>query len=242
MSRSAWSETREPEPSRAGGGTSGSSDTRRVDRPRLVRGQNGRAPNARQPVHMRGRVYRIRHSEWHTLRTVGTFRVVAESDLVRDAGDQKTVRNDLLHLVEEGLLDRKTGMVNHHPTRLITLTSDGKALVDSHRDVTGWGRRQQYHAGLVKPKELAHDVQLYRAYRAEAARIEGDPRARDPCGARLRTQAGLPAVSEPARPAFRCHVRGRPARVCRRTAVAGGGRSPRTPGSAPGVRDRRRTD
>jgi hypothetical protein len=121
---------------------------------------------------MRGRVYRVRHSEWHTLRTVGTFRVVAESDLVRDAGDHKTMRNDLRHLVEEGLLDRKTGMVNHHPTRLITLTAEGKALVDRHRDVTGWGRTQQYHAGLVKPKELAHDVQLYRAYRAEAARIE----------------------------------------------------------------------
>jgi hypothetical protein len=172
MSRSTWSETREPEPSRAGGGGSGSSDTRTVDRPRPVQGQTGRAPKVRQPVQMRGRVYRIRDSEWHTLRTVGTFRVVAESDLVRDTRDQKTLRNDLLHLVEEGLLDRKTGMVNHHPTRLITLTADGKALVDRHRDATGWGRTQQYHAGLVKPKELAHDVQLYRAYRAEAARIE----------------------------------------------------------------------
>jgi hypothetical protein len=117
-------------------------------------------------------MYRIRDSEWHTLRTVGTFRVVAESDLLRDARDQKTMRNDLLHLVDEGLLDRKTGMVNHHPTRLVTLTSDGKALVDRKRDVSVSGRTQQYHAGLVKPKELAHDVQLYRAYRAEAARIE----------------------------------------------------------------------
>ena len=114
----------------------------------------------------------LRNSEWRTLRTVGTFRVVAEADLLRDTRDQKTMRNDLLHLVDEGLLDRKTGMVNHHPTRLITLTSDGKALVDRHRDVTTWGRTQQYHAGLVKPKELAHDVQLYRAYRAESARIE----------------------------------------------------------------------
>ena len=172
MSRSAWSETREPEPSRAGGGAVGSSDTRDVDRQRLAQGQAGRASNIRQPVQMRDRVHRIRDSEWHTLRTVGTFRVVAESDLLRAAGDQKTMRNDLLHLVDEGLLDRKTGMVNHHPTRLITLTSDGKALVDRQRDARVSGRTQQYHAGLVKPKELAHDVQLYRAYRAEAARIE----------------------------------------------------------------------
>jgi hypothetical protein len=123
-------------------------------------------------VQVRDRVYRIRESEWHTLRTVGTFRVVAEADLLRDASDQKTMRNDLLHLVDEGLLDRKTGMVNHHPTRLITLTSGGKSLVDRHRDASASGRTQQYHAGLVKPKELAHDVQLYRAYRAEAARLE----------------------------------------------------------------------
>jgi hypothetical protein len=123
-------------------------------------------------VHLRERVHRIRESEWHTLRTVGTFRVVAEADLLRDAGDQKTMRNDLLHLVNEGLLERKTAMVNHHSTRLITLTSNGKALMDRHPDPGDSGRRQQYHAGLVKPKELGHDVQLYRAYRAEAARIE----------------------------------------------------------------------
>jgi hypothetical protein len=120
---------------------------------------------------MRDRVYRIRDSEWQTLRTVGTFRVVAESDLVRDAHDPKTQRHDLQHLVEEGLVDRKTAMVNHAPTRLITLTAEGKALVDRHRDATTSGRTQQYHAGLVKAKELAHDVQLYRAARAEGARI-----------------------------------------------------------------------
>jgi hypothetical protein len=33
---------------------------------------------------------------------------------------------------------------------------------------------QQYHSGLVKPRELAHDVQLYRAYRVERQRIEAD--------------------------------------------------------------------
>src|SRR5688500_17848994 len=127
MSRSA-TETREPEPSRSGGGATGSSDTRDIDRQSPRPGPAGRQHNVRQPVHVRDRVHGIRESEWHTLRTVGIFRVVAEADLLRDAGDQKTMRNDLLHLVDEGLLERKTGMVNHHSTRLITLTSDGKAL------------------------------------------------------------------------------------------------------------------
>lgn len=171
MSRSAWTETREPEPTRSGGGT-GFSDTRDIHRHSPRQGPAGREHNVRQPVHLRDRVIRIRESEWHTLRTVGTFRVVAEADLLRDAGDQKTMRNDLLHLADEGLLERKTGIVNHHPTRLITLTREGKALLDQHRDLGTSDRPQQYHAGLVKPKELAHDVQFYRAYRAEAARIE----------------------------------------------------------------------
>jgi hypothetical protein len=33
-------------------------------------------------------------------------------------------------------------------------------------------RDQTFHAGLVKPREIAHDSQLYRLYQAEAARIE----------------------------------------------------------------------
>ena len=176
MSRSAWTETRGPAASRSG---TGPSDTRDIDRQSARPGPAPRQHNVRQPVQMRDRVHRIRESEWHTLRTVGTFRVVAEVDLLRDAGDQKTLRNDLLHLVDEGLLERKTAMVNHHSTRLITLTSDGKALVDRQRDPSDAGGRQQYHSGLVKPRELAHDVQLYRAYRAEAAHIEeagGRPR------------------------------------------------------------------
>jgi hypothetical protein len=172
VSRSAWTEPRDPEPGRPGGAASGSSDSRHDERKPPRHDLAAREHNVRQPVQLRDRVYRLRGSEWQTLRTVGTFRVVAEADLSRDTNDQKTLRNDLLHLVNEGLLDRKTAMVNHHPTRLLTLTSDGKVLVDRHRDPMDSGRSQQYHAGLVKPRELAHDVQLYRAYRAEAARIE----------------------------------------------------------------------
>jgi hypothetical protein len=171
MSRNVWPETREPEASRSGGATS-SSETRDINRQRAGLPPLGREANLRQPVQLRDRVHRIRDSEWQTLRTVGTFRVVAEADLLRDTGDPKTMRNDVQHLVDERLLDRKTAMVNHHPTRLITLTKEGKALLDGSPNSERGGRSQQYHAGLVKPKELAHDVQLYRAYRSEAARLE----------------------------------------------------------------------
>jgi DNA-binding Lrp family transcriptional regulator len=172
MSRGARTETREPEPSRSSGGGTVSSDAREVARQPREHGHAARAFDVRQPVRLHDRVHCLRESEWRTLRTVGTFRVVSDVDLLRDTSDQKTLRNDLLHLVDEGLLERKTAIVNHHPTRLLTLTDEGKALVDRHRDPTDSGRTQQYYAGLVKPRELAHDVQLYRAYRAEARHIE----------------------------------------------------------------------
>jgi hypothetical protein len=55
---------------------------------------------------------------------------------------------------------------------LVVLTPEGKALLDAHVDAGG--ARQQYHQGLVKPRELGHDVQLYRLYQMEAARLEHD--------------------------------------------------------------------
>src|SRR5688500_17302073 len=158
MSRGSWDD---PRTDVSGGGAAGASDTREVTKEHAGRTAGRRERDVRHPVHGRDRLHRIRESEWQTLQTVGTFRVVAETDLLRAAGDQKTMRNDLLHLVEEELLDRKTGIVNHHPTRLITLTPDGRTLLNQHREPGVSGRTQQYHAGLVKLKELAHDVQLY---------------------------------------------------------------------------------
>jgi DNA-binding MarR family transcriptional regulator len=116
----------------------------------------------------------LRNSEWTTLREVGTFRVVSESDLVRDVGDPDVLRNDVRHLVDEGLLERKTAVVNEQPTRLLVLTPEGKALLEDARRDSGEERPQQYHSGLVKPRELAHDVQIYRAFQAERQRIEAD--------------------------------------------------------------------
>ena len=163
MSRDAWTDTR-TETARNPGSREG---------PRERTPQHA-ARDVRQEVRGRDRTYRIRASEWRTLKTVGTFRVVADVDLLRDARDETVMRNDLRHLVEEGLLERKTGIVEHHPTRLVVLTREGKALLDRHRDPEAPDATQQYHVGLVKPRELAHDVQFYRAYQAEAARIEAD--------------------------------------------------------------------
>jgi hypothetical protein len=128
----------------------------------------------------------MRESESEMLATVGTFRVVPARDLIGDLrsepkGDRQgdlapvpTSRDvwtgDLRSLAEQGLVELRTVTINRQATPVVVLTRQGKALLESAQD--GLGRRQQFHAGLVKPKELAHDAQLYRVYQAEAARIE----------------------------------------------------------------------
>jgi len=103
------------------------------------------------------------------LAVIGTFRVVPEAELRHLAASS---RADLRGLTEQGLIARSTAIVNHQPTPLVVLTPEGKALLDAHVDAGG--ARQQYHQGLVKPRELGHDVQLYRLYQMEAARLEHD--------------------------------------------------------------------
>ncbi|MEQ1574680.1 MAG: hypothetical protein ABL993_10585 [Vicinamibacterales bacterium] len=125
--------------------------------------------NARREVPGRDRPHRLRTSEWDILRTVGTFRVVAERDLTHD-----TTSHDLRHLIEDGLIDRRTGVVNSEPTHLIVLTDEGRSLLELHRDQSSDDPRQQYHVGFVKPRELAHDVQYYRAFQDQAARVASE--------------------------------------------------------------------
>jgi hypothetical protein len=56
----------------------------------------------------------------------------------------------------------------------VVLTRDGKALLERHREDRGQPADQRYYAGFVKPRELGHDVQLYRAYQAERDRLESE--------------------------------------------------------------------
>ena len=124
----------------------------------------------REPVALRDRVYHLRESEARALAVIGTFRVVPEAEL-RHLSPASS-RADLRGLTEQGLVARSAATVNHQPTPLVVLTPEGKALLDAHVDAGG--ARQQYHQGLVKPRELGHDVQLYRLYQMEAARLEHD--------------------------------------------------------------------
>ncbi len=120
------------------------------------------------------RVYRLRGSEVRLLETVGTFRVVPVGELEHAQGRWSGVTAEVRRLTQEGLLERTSAIIGGRSTPVVTLTRDAKDLLEAYRDPQPRGREQQYHAGFVKPRELAHDAQLYAMYRAEATRIEAE--------------------------------------------------------------------
>jgi len=139
----------------------------------------------REIVRDRDREYTLRGSESRTLATVGAFRVVSSRDL-RDHHDRPADprSGDLRHLGEQGLVEatRVPGSRDH----AVSLTKEGRSLLESHRDPPSrealrrdfagarrdHGHRQTFYAGVKRERELEHDVQVYRAFEREAERLE----------------------------------------------------------------------
>lgn len=115
----------------------------------------------------RERTYEINGEDSRTLATVGAFRVVSERDL-RDPREESLEPRwdaDLRHLRDEGLI--RTVPLDGNE-RALVLTERARSLIDAHRRDRDDERRQEYHSGVNRPRELKHDAQLYRAYlRAE---------------------------------------------------------------------------
>lgn len=168
-------DTREREPS----GTRG---TRSLD-PRDVFANGLDLPRGleRERVHVHEQEYELRGSEVRTLTTLGAFRVVPLDDLRDERGRSADLwHGDLDRLRTAGLiqvvapLDRG----DRERTTLVALTERGRQVLESHR-TPDHEPRQIFYAGVVKPRELSHDAQLYRAYlraaerlRAEGARVD----------------------------------------------------------------------
>lgn len=123
----------------------------------------------RELVHYRDREYTLRGSESRTLATVGAFRVVSSRDL-RDHGDRPADprSGDLRHLREQGLIE--TVRVPGYREHAVVLTKEGRGLLESHRDHDR-DQHQTFHSGLVRARELEHDIQIYRAYDQAEARL-----------------------------------------------------------------------
>ncbi len=126
----------------------------------------------REPVQdFDGRAYALRGSEVRALATIGAFRVVAADDLRDDQGRPGDVRHgDLERLRAAGLIRTVAPLDRAERTVIVTLTEHGRALLEHHRSA-GDERPQTYFAGAVKPRELSHDAQAYRAFARTAERI-----------------------------------------------------------------------
>lgn len=120
--------------------------------------------------------YDLRGSEVRALATIGAFRVVETSD-VQTGADRW--HRDLEHLREARLVEFTPKVLDGRPTTVVTLTREGQTLLERHQRTERDEVRQSYFSGLAKPRELAHDARLYRAYATAASRLDG-------AGARIR--------------------------------------------------------
>ena len=123
--------------------------------------------------HVRDRAYLLRDSQVHSLKEVGKFRVIPVADLTKHAygGDCAHMERDVRQLVRHGLLTDKTIEISQKKTlRVVTLTKAGHRLLKKTNQLPD---DQPIYHGLVKPREVKHDADLYRLYQKEAARIEG---------------------------------------------------------------------
>jgi hypothetical protein len=120
----------------------------------------------------------LREEERKMLSEVGRFRVVTTRDIAETIYGNRHPRmeRDLAFLRAKGFVqidsvnarrDGRGGKVES--IEVVTLTKAGR---DAARQITGLPQDQQLYSGLVKPREVEHDTQIYRAYRKEAERIE----------------------------------------------------------------------
>jgi hypothetical protein len=157
-------------------GSRGGSDPRERDQvdPRDVFMEHVDLPRGpdREHIHAHDHDYTLRGSEARTLTTVGAFRVVPANDL-RDKFDHSLdPRNgELWHLRESGLVNT---VRLDRDTTVVTLTKEGRDLLESKRQNRDAPDRQAFHAGIQRPRELKHDAQVYRAYLHEAERLRGE--------------------------------------------------------------------
>ncbi len=120
----------------------------------------------------------LREEERRVLSEVGRFRVVTTRDLAETIyGDrQSRMERDLAFLRERKLIevdtvnarrDGRGGKVER--IEVVTLTKGGQSMARITGDLP---RDQKLYAGMVKPREVEHDTQIYRAYLKEAGKIE----------------------------------------------------------------------
>lgn len=122
--------------------------------------------------YVRDRAYLLRDSEMHSLKEIGRFRVIPVTDLAKYSygGDRERMEKDIRGLGRQSLLRDKTLEISQKKTlRVVTLTKAGHRLLTKTNQLSD---NQPIYHGLVKPREVKHDADLYRLYQKEVTRIE----------------------------------------------------------------------
>jgi len=118
----------------------------------------------RELVVHRDRIYELNGEDSRTLAAVGTFRVVPEHDLEVDHDTVEHLRNEgLLETVDLGQGERG-----------LTLTREGRDVLDAHSLAREDGPSQAFYAGVSRERELDHDSHLHSTYRQEEARLRDE--------------------------------------------------------------------
>lgn len=146
------------------------------DKPRKSPGRDS-APNRRirrDLIQPQGIGLSLREEERELLSAVARFRVIATRDLVETIyeGRQSFLARDLAFLQEHGLAridavrSRRDGRRGKTESiEVVTLTRQGRDFV---QQMSWLPDDQKLYSGLVKPREVEHDTQIYRAYLKES--------------------------------------------------------------------------
>src|SRR5688500_14350676 len=121
--------------------------------------------SSRERVRVKDREYRLSGDDVRVMATVGAFRVVPAADL-REPNPRTPTRpaRDLERLRDLGLVRTTPYVVGRSRTNLVTLTSEGRAVLEQARRPGSAGTRQVFYVGVAKPRELAHDSRVFEAY------------------------------------------------------------------------------
>jgi len=118
----------------------------------------------RELVVDRDRVYELDGEDSRALAAVGAFRVVPEHDL------------DLPHDTLENLHEQRlVELIDLSDSdRGLTLTVEGRDLLDSHSLERDREPSQTFDAGVSRSREIDHDSNLYATFRQEEARLRDE--------------------------------------------------------------------
>ena len=147
----------------------GRGDSTEIREQHSTREERNDSPRA---YYVRDRAHLLRDSEMNSLKEIGKFRVIPVSDLAKFAygGDRERMEKDIRALARQSLVRDKTLEISQKKTlRVVTLTKAGHRVLKNANQVPD---DQPIYHGLLKPREVKHDADLYRLYQKEAARIE----------------------------------------------------------------------